>query len=134
MIISDGKLFVVKYNIHANYYALPDGKLDGDENPKEGLIRELKEELNIDVRNVEFKYVYHWTSEVHKTDKNVKFIFLVKDIIDPESIHVNKASHGFEIVDAQWIDEKTTDIVIKPKFILTDFTENKFKFEQVKFI
>jgi len=49
---SEGKILIAQRNFQKNFggmWEFPGGKLEADESPEEALIRELKEELSIDV-------------------------------------------------------------------------------------
>lgn len=59
--VKDGKILFVKEAPHlADKWELPGGGLDFGENPGEGLIREIKEELNLDVTSVSNHPTYVW--------------------------------------------------------------------------
>lgn len=51
---NNGEILVGKRkNSHAPYYSIPGGKLDLGESFEEGIIREVKEETNLDIREPE---------------------------------------------------------------------------------
>ncbi len=131
LLLLNGKLLVVKHSEQARHYALPGGHLEPGENPLECLKREIKEELGIEIKNAELKYVYRWVNP-EDTVTNIEFIFLVNDEVSP-TIDITNTSHAFEIFDIQWID-KTSDILVKPTFVYNEFITNSVNFEGVKFI
>ncbi len=60
--VRDGKVLMTKEAPHlGNAWELPGGGLDHGEDPREGLIREIKEELNLDVTAISKQPVYVWT-------------------------------------------------------------------------
>lgn len=74
IIIEDGKLLVffrrkLKDGKHVTYYAIPGGHVENDETNEETVIRELKEEMNLDIEIVKYlgeleaynqiEYYYH---------------------------------------------------------------------------
>ena len=59
--VKDGKILFAKEAPHlADKWELPGGGLDFGEDPREGLTREIKEELNLDVTSVSEHPVYVW--------------------------------------------------------------------------
>lgn len=52
---------------------IPGGTLEDGEDPKEGVIREVKEETNLEVRNLR---LFHYTSNVDR-EKNKQFVRLI---------------------------------------------------------
>ena len=61
--MKDGKILLVKEAPHlANKWELPGGGIGHGEDPREALVREVKEELNLDVTYVSEQPVYVWTN------------------------------------------------------------------------
>ena len=61
--VKDGKILLVKEAPHlANKWELPGGGIGHGEDPREALVREVKEELNLDVTYVSEQPVYVWTN------------------------------------------------------------------------
>lgn len=59
--VRDGKVLLTKEAPHlGDAWELPGGGLDHGEDPREGLIREIKEELNLDVTGISKQPVYVW--------------------------------------------------------------------------
>lgn len=62
--VKDNKILFAKEAPHlADKWELPGGGLDFGEDPRMGLVRELKEELNLDVTHVSKHPVYVWTNK-----------------------------------------------------------------------
>lgn len=61
--VKDDKILLTKEAPHlADKWELPGGGLDFGEDPRKGLIREIKEELNLDVTLISPQPVYVWTN------------------------------------------------------------------------
>src|SRR4051812_28938324 len=57
VIIKDGRILLMRrIKPHADYYIFPGGGVDGDETPEQAMIREMKEELSLDVLKYEFLF------------------------------------------------------------------------------
>ncbi len=133
VIISGGKMFVVKHFEGATYYALPGGHMDKGEEPMACVKREVKEELNLDIKDPVLKYVYEWKGD--NDVQNIEFVFVIKDVFSQADIDVKNGSHAFEIFESRWIGrDEEIDCTVYPKTVLNDFRENNFEFEGVKFI
>jgi len=62
--VRDGKILLTKEAPElSNQWELPGGGLDHGEDPRDGLIREIKEELNLDVTNISEYPTYVWTNK-----------------------------------------------------------------------
>lgn len=131
LIVNEGKLLVAKHKEEHNYYALLGGHLDNGENPLECIIREIKEELGVEIVNPELKYVYRWVD--YQGVENLEFIFKILNGEDFVDLSNNERSHSFEIVELRWIS-KGEDVNLLPKEIKEEFNTNGFDFEGVKFI
>lgn len=126
----DGKLFAVKHRPDDNFVALPGGRLEFGENPKDGLVRELYEEFLITAEIGELVYVNNFVTD---TTHSVEFIFRVvnaQDFINADTVH---SSHGFEIFQTLWLDTNTNETLL-PSTILTDFREGSIPHGNFKFI
>lgn len=60
---------------YPGYWDLFGGRVEEGETPEQALVRELKEELNIDVEQFEFYKTFQSPTE---TNPNVKFVYVVK--------------------------------------------------------
>lgn len=66
IVFVDDKLLLIKRNRGAgDYYVTPGGHLDGNENPRDAVVREIKEECNIDVipRRLLYRYKFEGNPE-----------------------------------------------------------------------
>ena len=129
-IIKDNKVVAIRYkdeNKKAGFYDIPGGKIEDGETPEETAIREVKEETNVDVNNLEFKgemvieyperifnfkvfYTKEYTGEIKETEEN--FV---------ENIDIEKLLEK---------EKKLSNIIILDKFLrnlLIEDTNNKFK-------
>lgn len=81
--IDDGIAFIHRVDVkkqkkHQNYYTIPGGGIEENETPEEGTIREIKEELGINVKIVEKIY------ETYIEKFNQKEIYYLCEYIDGE--------------------------------------------------
>ncbi len=92
LIIHDNQILLGK-NLNRKYWSLPGGKIDRGETPEQCVLRELKEELDLDNLTVDFQLgIYHSRRE-GKRDTIYIFVIFVKNLI------FNKQ---WELEDAGW--------------------------------
>ncbi|MBP7806489.1 NUDIX hydrolase [Candidatus Gracilibacteria bacterium] len=76
---NEGKFLLIRENV--GKWELPGGGLDFGENPRDGLIRELKEEMNLDVVSISEKPLYFFTCfQNNKWRANVLYKTEVQDL------------------------------------------------------
>jgi len=106
-IIKDGKLLIVKRakneTFLAEFYEIPGGKVEFGESPAEALVREVKEETNLDVKVIKpystFSYVSS-NGEKHTID--------IQYIVEPiENLENITLSHEHD--DYTWITKEEVD-------------------------
>ena len=100
IIIKNRKLLVEK-DFDKDFYVSPGGKLENDETPKEALVRELKEEfeINVDRKDLKFFGEFH-ASASGQEDRVVHMnVFLVKKF-------TGKIKEGEKVESLKWLSSK----------------------------
>lgn len=104
------KMFLVKNN-GRDFYCLPGWKHEWDENMKDTLKRELKEELFVDAEIWELITI----NEYLKDDKyNLDLVFDVINSEDFLNFNLEKATHSFELSNAWFFDINDKNLILKP--------------------
>mgnify|MGYP002521737350 CR=1 FL=1 len=76
IIIKNNKIFITQrgYGEFKDYWEFPGGKIENGETKEEALIREIKEETNLDIKNIKLCAIKEWRFE-----DNIRYIgFLYK--------------------------------------------------------
>ncbi|MCF3109074.1 NUDIX domain-containing protein [Niabella sp. CC-SYL272] len=89
VVISEGKLLLA-YSKNKHAWYLPGGKIEAGETPVHSLIREIKEELNLDIQPAELTYYGHITAPAYGEAANILmeqecFLYQVAAPIEPGS-------------------------------------------------
>lgn len=109
LVRKDGKILIGHPTGHdKNFYSIPKGKLDGDETPWQGAMRETYEESNIDLRPLEIDKLYELPVVKYKHGKKCIHPFV---ILETENDEVNLDSftikcNAFVPEDAEWMAGK----------------------------
>jgi 8-oxo-dGTP diphosphatase len=96
-------------------YGIPAGHLEADETVEEALFREVKEEVGIDLKDVEFVHV------MHRKNVYVDFYFLAKDWTgEPENKEQDKCD------DVRWfsIEELPGNMIPSVRFAIDNYKKN----------
>ena len=131
VIISDGKLLVVKHGEDFDYYALPGGHLEFGEDAKECLSREIIEELGVKPEIGRLLYVNTFVDK--NNTQPMEFFFEVvngKDYLDIEKL---ERSHAHELFDIYWASP-SDNIKILPQKFAEDFKEGNIDFHKISYI
>lgn len=116
LIVHEGKFLLVKHH-GSEYYALPGGKLDADENLKSGLVRELQEELGISAEIGALKYIQEF--RYPDGGYSLEFFFSVSN---PEAfLDISGGTHAdVELAEFGWFDSLKDLSGFKPEFLIAD--------------
>lgn len=119
--LKDGKILSTLSKGKDTYY-IPGGKREGNETDEETLIRECKEELDIDIKKDTIKYYGTFEAQAHGKAEGI----LVKmTCYMAEFKGQLKASS--EIQEMKWLDYSNLDVKISPvdELIFKDLFEKK---------
>ena len=75
LILHEGKILLVRHK-NRDFYSLPGGKIDPEEDIKTALVREMEEELNTKVKNPELLFVHEFRYP-NAGEFSVEFFFRV---------------------------------------------------------
>jgi len=122
VIIHDGKVLAMK-DSHADYYYLPGGRVQFNETAEEALLRELKEELNIQasiIRPLYFNQSF-FNEDALKIDYHEICIYYLVDVSKTNVFSRGDSFDGVETVKKQkfeWLSfEKVKKEYVYPLFI-----------------
>lgn len=119
LLVRDGKILSTK-SIGKNKYYIPGGKRENNETDHETLIREIKEELSVDILPETIMYIGTFTaqSDGDKEGINVKMTCYKVDYIGV--LHKNN-----EIEEIRWLNYKDLSLISEVDKIIFDFLKNK---------
>ena len=119
--LKDGKILSTLSKGKDTYY-IPGGKREGNETDEETLIRECKEELDIDIKRDTIKYYGTFEAQAHG---KVEGILVKMTCYIAEFKGELKASS--EIQEMKWLDYSKLDVKISPvdELIFKDLFEKK---------
>ncbi|HSH56019.1 MAG TPA: NUDIX domain-containing protein [Candidatus Limnocylindrales bacterium] len=111
----DGKCLFVKHTHDASFWALPGGKLETGEGLKDGLCRELLEELGTLAVVGDLVYVQQL---FFHDEESLEFFFMIENGANFEDIDLSKTTHGrHELYEAKFIDPARDRVL--PEFLGT---------------
>lgn len=111
IIIKDKKIFVTQrgYGEFKDYWEFPGGKLEKDEDAKDCIIREIKEELDADIEVVKFLNTIEYTYPTFKLTMH-NFICKLKE--DHITLLEHEAAKFIDIKDLDKINFLPADLLI----------------------
>ncbi len=131
IIISEGKLLVVKHSHNTSFAALPGGHLEWDEDIKESLVREIVEELGTIPKIGRLLYINNFTDA--NNTQSIEFFFEIQNSEDYKNLENKTRTHAHEIAEICWITPTDT-IQLLPKELREDFKNGKIPSEEVRFL
>ena len=104
------ELLIVKTS-YKNYWSIPGGVIEENESPRQGCIREIKEEIGLEINNIKFLCVDYTKADENKDkDESLQFIFSGGKLTDKEIKNIKM--DGKEIVDFDFVlPEKATELL-----------------------
>ena len=102
IIVKEGKVLITRDSRDETTWELPGGRLNAQEDPRAGLVRELKEELGVDVVVEQPIFIgkFH-----HTRDKSDALAVFYKATLGDEAIQFTV--DPIEIAEMQWVDQAT---------------------------
>lgn len=98
LLTNDGKILVTR-DSRDDKFELPGGRLDDGEEPKEGILREIREELGVEVKiNKIFDIQTRWHG---RDDEMMIFIYYLVSLIDETA---EFTPDSLEVAEMQWVD------------------------------
>lgn len=104
------ELLIVKIS-YKNYWSIPGGVIEEKESPKQGCIREIKEEIGLEIKDIKFLCVDYTTADTSKDkDESLQFIFSGGKLTD-EKIKKIKLD-GKEVIEFSFVrPEKAIELL-----------------------
>lgn len=114
VIINDKKLLVMRDN-HADYFYLPGGRVQFNETAENAVLRELKEELNIDAKIIRPLYFNQnfFFEDVLKVNYHEIGVYYLIDISKTDILSRGNSFKGFETTKNQQFEWMSFDDVKK---------------------
>ncbi len=131
IIIHEGRLLVVKHPHDTSFAVLPGGHLEWGEDVKEGLRRELTEELGISPEIGRLLYVNNFIQGKRK--QSVEFFFEVLNSNEFKDVKCNDKTPKDEICEMFWV-EPSNSINILPKTLGEDFKAGRIISNEVRYL
>lgn len=119
IVLENGKILSTK-SIGKNKYYIPGGKRENNEKDDETLIREIKEELSVDILQETIIYVGTFIAQ---SDGDTKGINVKMNCYKADYIGVLKKNN--EIAEIRWLSYKDLDLISEVDKIIFDFLKNK---------
>ena len=127
-LIKNNKIVVIKYkkgNRKEGYYDIPGGKIEEGESPKQTVIREMKEETGINIKNLKYKGIM----TIEYPDRKFIFDTFISNEYEGEP-------QAFEESTAEWIETKEllqkekilSNIMILDRFFIKGLIDDNYNF------
>jgi ADP-ribose pyrophosphatase YjhB (NUDIX family) len=84
----EGELLLVKIS-YKDYWSIPGGVIEENESPKEGCVREVREEIGLELKETRFLCVdYTGADDGKNKDESLQFIFSGGQLTDKETKNI----------------------------------------------
>jgi 8-oxo-dGTP diphosphatase len=119
IILKNGKILSTK-SIGKNKYYLPGGKREKNETDHQTLIREIKEELSVDIlqETIEYAGIFIAQSDGYADGINVKMTCYKAD-------YIGVLKNNNEIVEIRWLSYDDLDLISEVDKIIFDFLRKR---------
>jgi 8-oxo-dGTP pyrophosphatase MutT (NUDIX family) len=126
LILKDNKILLVRHR-YGNLWVMPGGKIDKNEDPEIAALRELKEEVGIIGKKLDYKLGYYKNTTGGKNDNVYCFVLMDFEI---NSTFKPKFIDFLEIGEMSWfyLDQLPELISRATKIRINEFMENKRNF------
>lgn len=119
IMIENGKILSTK-SIGKNKYYIPGGKREKNETDHQTLIREIKEELSVDILQETIKYVGTFIAQ---SDGETEGINVKMTCYKADYLGILKKNN--EIAEIRWLNYKDLDIISEVDKIIFDFLKKE---------
>ena len=101
---STNQLLLVKPS-YKDHWGIPGGVVDGDESPRASCIREIQEELGLEINKLQFLSVGYFANPNNNKGESLQFLFY-GGVLTPEDIVKIKLAES-EISDYKFVNPNT---------------------------
>lgn len=124
-LIKEDRIVVIKYrddNLKAGYYDIPGGKIEDSESPEETVIREMKEETGLVVKNPMYKgnMIVEYPTRIYDFD-----VFFASESEGELKQFEENASEWIKISDLLKKEKLLSNILILDHFFIKALTNNE---------
>jgi|GEM_PF-1952941 len=101
LLVKDATVLITR-DSRDEVWELPGGRLNAGENPKEGVVREVQEELGVEVDIKEVVYINQFT---HSADNSLALVVVY--VAHMKDVQQEFVVDPIEVAQMQWVDSTT---------------------------